>query len=323
MIIFAFFQWTLNDSWLAILISVITFIAIIATVGWAVFKVFISARRSGPDNLAHEVPEHDPLYGHHRVARWWFFLVPLVAMFVRSLLIAFAKASGTAQVAFFIIIDFVVLLALCVFKPNRTKRADVLTIFLAVIRLVVSGLLVAFIESLDVAAIPRVAIGIVIAVIWSVTVVIMFLNIVWNMGLRRLWNARRFRNLDSRSPSPSQEKDENKVERGAFDEKEVSADVNDAPVHASPSAHHFGGQRSPRTSEALPPSATLTETSYGNEIPSRFTEHDSTPYDPNGRRPQSQDTHSAYSYVEMPPSPVHPPQHRDSYFPSIQEGKAL
>lgn len=304
MIIFAFFQWTLNDSWLAVLISVITFLGIMAAVGWAAFKVFLSAKRSGPDNLSYEVPEYDPLFGAHRIARWWFFIVPIVAIFVRSLLISFAKASGTTQVVFFIIIDLFVFLSLCVLKPNRTRRADVLTIFLALVRLVVSGLLIAFIESLDVAAIPRVAIGIVIAVIWSVTVVIMFLNIVWNLGLRRLWNARRFRNLDSRSPSPSRgEKDESKVERGPFEEKEVSPD---APLPVPP---HAG--------ETLPPSATLTETSYGSEIPSRFTEHQSTPHG----RPVSQETHSAYSYVEMPPSPA--PRNRDSYFPPIQEGKAF
>lgn len=117
------------------------------------------------------------------------------------------------------------------------------------------------------AAIPHVAIGIFIAVIWLVTFVIMFLSLIWNLNLRRLWNARRFRNLDSRSPSPSREKDKTKVERGSFDKKEISPEGNGAPVRIPP-----------HTSEALLLSTTLTETSHGSEIPSRFTEHQSTPH---------------------------------------------
>jgi len=66
------------------------------------------------------------------------------------------------------------------FKPAKTKGGDVFMTYLAITRLVCTALMIAFLQRLQVKAIPRVIIGIVIALAWSVTVLIAIGNFVWN-----------------------------------------------------------------------------------------------------------------------------------------------
>jgi hypothetical protein len=85
------------------------------------------------------------------------------------------------QVIVLVILEVFVFISTIVLKPYETRKADVLAGYLAAVRLVCTGLMIAFIPSLEVKAVVRVAIGIVIAVIFSVSVVVMFFNTVWNI----------------------------------------------------------------------------------------------------------------------------------------------
>jgi len=100
-----------------------------------------------------------------------------------------------------------VFISVIILKPYKTRKADILAGYLALVRLVCSGLMIAFIPSLEAKAIPRVAIGIVTAVIFSVAVVVMFFNTVWNI-LQPLISRRR------RDPSPSESLDASTLEKG-------------------------------------------------------------------------------------------------------------
>ena len=195
------YQWTLKDSWLSTLISVITFLAILGIVGGAVARVLLFGRRSSLWLLAEDLPVLEPLHGQYRVQRYYFFAIPLISMFIRAILIAAAKNNGTAQIITVVCIETLLLLSHVVLKPGKTRRADVLSIFLSVIRLVTAGLLVAFIVPVALPPIPRVVIGIIVLVLFSIAVVVMFFNILWNIGLRRLWSHQRFSVLRSRGSS--------------------------------------------------------------------------------------------------------------------------
>jgi hypothetical protein len=67
-----------------------------------------------------------------------------------------------------------------VLKPAKTKGGDVFTTYLAITRLVCTALMIAFLQKLQVKAIPRVIIGIVIALAWSVAVLVTIGNFIWN-----------------------------------------------------------------------------------------------------------------------------------------------
>ena len=152
-------------------------------------------------------PYHAPLWGQYRSERSWYFIPLLVALLAKSAFIAFGQAHGTMQVIVLVILEGLVFVSIIVLKPYETRKADILAGFLAVVRLVCAGLMIAFLPSLGVKAIPRVVIGIVAAVILSVAVVVMFFNTVWNI-LQPVFSRTK------RPPSPSDASDASALEKG-------------------------------------------------------------------------------------------------------------
>lgn len=197
---FSFFQWTLKDSWLSVLLSVTLFLPIIGFIGYSAFKAF---RWSDFDAW----PYHVPLWGQYRSERHWYFVPLLVALLAKSIFIAFGQAHGKMQVIVLIILEGLVFISIIALKPYETRKADVLAGYLAIVRLLCTGLMVAFIPSLGVKAVIRVVVGIIIAVIFSVAVIVMFFNTVWNI-LQPLISRR------NRVPSPSDSLDSSTLEKG-------------------------------------------------------------------------------------------------------------
>ncbi|KAF5351731.1 hypothetical protein D9756_007670 [Leucocoprinus leucothites] len=193
LLIFVFYQWTLKDSWVPILLSVITFIGLFIFLIYPPYLILRSVRRSkDPYELySHSPPTYltslGPLYAQYRPERFYAFLALLVVPFLKAIFISFAKSSGFAQVILLLITEFVVLGLQIAFKPHKTRGGDVLSTYLGVTKLVTTGLLIAFVERVAVDAIPRTIIGAVIAVIWSVAVVILLLNLVIYHILLPLW----------------------------------------------------------------------------------------------------------------------------------------
>ncbi|KAI9509743.1 TRP-domain-containing protein [Russula earlei] len=273
------YQWTLKDSWLSTLISVITFLAILGIVGTAAARVLLFGRRSSTWLLVEDLPVHEPLYGQYRIPRYCFFVLPLLASFIRAILIAAAKSSGTVQIIFVVCIELILLLSHIILKPGKTRRTDILSVFLTVIRLVTAGLLVAFIVPVALPPIPRVIIGIIVLVLFSIAVVVMFFNTLWNIGLQRLWRHRRFRTVPSRgsgsqgSLGNTTEKD---VEKGNVNV--TSRPLNPTPTQGGPlvdpamNAPNALSQVTPTTAYTEPSSAhsTDTTTSFGIQVPSRW-----------------------------------------------------
>ncbi|KAI0253982.1 hypothetical protein BJV78DRAFT_1187714 [Lactifluus subvellereus] len=270
---FALYQWTLKDSWLSILISVISFVVVFGAVGCAASGVLLFGRRSSVWLLTEDLPAHEPLYGQYRVPRYFFFALPLLATFLRAILIAAAKNNGTVQIVLVVCIELFLLLSHVLSKPGKTRRADVLSIFLATIRFVTAGLLVAFIVPVALPPIPRVVIGIIVLVLFSIAVVVMFLNTLWNLGLRRLWFHQPFTVLGSRSTISQGSLEKGDVEKGKS--RATSRPLNPTPTHGplvdpTMNAPEALSQLTPTTFSAGPSSAHSTNTtmSYGVQISS-------------------------------------------------------
>lgn len=186
--IFAFYQWTLKDSWLSVLLSVILLLAVLACVVIPVLYLFLPSlfsrfsRGGDPSQSTTLLPFTASL----RYQRYYYVVAILLAILVKTLVIAFGQSHGKTQAIVLLIAECLLLCVILVLRPHRTRGADVLATFLAIIRVVCTGPLIAFSESLNLQAIPRVVVGIVIAVIYSIAVVIMLLNILVNLGLWRL-----------------------------------------------------------------------------------------------------------------------------------------
>lgn len=211
--IFALYQWTLKDSWLSTLLSVLTFLGIWAFVLYPVYRTLRLVRHESPDalesNLEH-LAAHGPLYAQYRTPRYYFFLPLLIAAFVKAVVIAAGHGSGLAQVVVFIIVELATVIAHVLLKPYNTRGGDVFSTYLAIVRLVCTGLMIAFVESIGVAPIPRVAIGAVIAVIFSIAVIVLAINIFLHAGVNRLWR----RNNAARGPSRQGSADASMLEKG-------------------------------------------------------------------------------------------------------------
>lgn len=309
---FAFVQWTLKDSWLSVFLSVILLLIVMASVIPPVLAVLspylpkVLLRFNIPLSDSALTPLSAPFQPH----RLWYLIPLLVAILFKALIIAFAHAHGLVQVICFLIADVLVFGLLILVKPYRTRHADILMGYLGLLRIVASGLMIAFAESLNLTAIPRVVIGIVTAVLWSLAVVIMFLNILVNMGLWKLimrvvpcgsWSRRR-QGDRSLASNPSHQDSSSVLEKG---EKESPSGV---------SQHSWArpGNPSPPTEASFLPESehpsTYSSSSFGQPLPSRWSFQHSRP--PSGNDESSPST----TRPSVTPSPSTPtssiPAHR-------------
>ena len=171
------FQWTLKDSRLSLAFSVISFVAILAGVLYPTILTHRLARNTKPYDL-YTTPHHlavlGPLYAQYRPSRYYFFTPILCATFFKAALIAFLHSHGEAQVIAITICEVLLLAAHATLRPHTTRGGDVLGTGLTVARLIAAGLSVAFVQRLRLAAIPRVVIGIVVALVLSGAVLVLW-----------------------------------------------------------------------------------------------------------------------------------------------------
>jgi hypothetical protein len=177
----------LKDSWASVLLSVLSLLAVLAGIAIPSFVLIHGMRRSTANILKPHADANGALYQGYREARWYTFGPVLLATLVRALLIAFAQGSALVQIALLLVVELLLFGTLLVFRPAHTRRGDVLQGFLAGARVVGAGAMLAFVPSLGVQPIPRVAIGIVLAVLFSICVLVTALSIVRHLGVFALF----------------------------------------------------------------------------------------------------------------------------------------
>lgn len=157
---------------------------------YSVFFIFYLSKREHPEilfNNTRHLVSLGPLYDTLRLPRYYYSVVPLSVLFIKALVIAFGSANGLAQLIVLIIIEIGSLGTTVILRPYQTRGGDVLSNTLASGRILATGLSFAFVERFNIGAITRVVVGIVMALIFSLCVVLMFFNLLTNLGLRSLW----------------------------------------------------------------------------------------------------------------------------------------
>jgi hypothetical protein len=162
--------------------------------------------------------KNGPLYAHYRAPRYYFFLPLLIASFIKALVIAFAKYNSIAQITLFMLVELCLLVTHLVLRPYQHRGGDILATYLTLTRFVAATLMLTFIERLALKPILRVAIGIVIAIMFSVAVLVVFINciqlLIQASPLRLSLQARPPRLLVKWLPSRSESLDDSTLERG-------------------------------------------------------------------------------------------------------------
>lgn len=297
--IFAFYQWTLGDSWLADLLAVFLFLYVLLAVGIPILFIFRPAllsrylrTREVEDPI--QSPSLMPFTSPLRLERFYFIVALAVAILVKTLVVAFGEKHGMVQAIIILITEFLLFGVFLVLKPYRTRGADFLWGTLAVVRIVCTGLTIAFGISIGLDAIPRVAIGIVAAVIWSLAVVLMFFNVLVNLGVWRLirWllpfkrqrsivSDTTLANGNGSEPSLEAKQDAEKASVTPTSSTYYRRPENPEPTHTPTTASAF----SPATTMSHfsdPPSehsrvTSTTTTTLGEPLPHRWSFHHSRP----------------------------------------------
>ena len=318
------YQWTLKDSWLSILLSVMLFLGMSGFLSFSIFQVVRLAVRATPYALytrAKTFTAYGPLFGLYRPERYFAGILFLISILVKAMFTAFAQANGEVQVISILVIECAVLAYLLFLRPHKTRGADILATYLALTRVICTGLLIAFIEDLNVAAIPRVAIGIVIAAIISIAIIVMFVNTLVNLGLIKV--PARFRRR--KVPSP----DVSSLEKGVNEEDMTIRPRNPTPERNS--------ALDPNINEPYPdsPSEIVTEehstysegsgsTTLGSLLPRRWSlqpsaaSHSRTP-----SQSQYSSTSASSPRHSHPPSPLSPQSPSHSRQPTIDEHQPI
>ncbi|KAI6018713.1 hypothetical protein BKA83DRAFT_4314626 [Pisolithus microcarpus] len=290
--IFAMYQWTLQDSWLSVLLSVIFLLAVAGYLSYCLFLVVRLAVRGTPAALYTD-PKYlisgAPLFALYRPERYYATLPLLVATLLKAILTAFANANGEVQIIFILIIEIGVLATLLVLRPHKTRRADVLATYLAITRVVCTGLLVCFVEAIGLGAIPRVVVGIVAAVFISVAVIVMFINILLCSALPYL---RRHRATSPADPSV--------LEKGAPGDEETGRPVNTTPeqtiaLDSSVSQAYPDGSSQTSAEDRSIYTQESGSTTVGSLLPRRWSLRPSEPS--HSRNSSTSHSHHSFSHL--------------------------
>lgn len=262
--IFAFYQWTIGkgDSGLSIFFGVLGVLFIAVPLCVVFFLSLRRAKRESPEKPGvsllytdfHFFQSAGVLYRPFKAQRWFFWFAPYVlAMFARAAFIGFGQRNPWAQVIGCLVVEALLFVSLIVFRPEKRRSGNLLSIVLSLFRMILFGLLIAFLETLHVKPIPRTVIGIVEIAIVGIPTVFLFISLIWNTFYGILWRRHK-------TPGPE---DGAELERASFDEDRGE---KRAPVALTPTdseSHDSSGPPTP-PNEPYPP-LLQNEDSFGKK----------------------------------------------------------
>ena len=151
--ILSFWEFTERDSGAVITIACLFIVLSIGLMGWALFRTHYFAQISikqynnpaailyGDQRVLHK---YGFFYTMFDAAHYWWNGVLLTYIFVKSLFIGFAQASGKTQALAIFILDLFYFIAIIYYKPYLDKPTNVMNIFICTVTLVNSFLFMFF-----------------------------------------------------------------------------------------------------------------------------------------------------------------------------------
>jgi hypothetical protein len=257
---------------LSTLFSVFTFIFYLLALGYPTFLVIRTVRLHGRREL--EEPDEQrtlgALTGPYLTRRYYFFIISIVANFLRACFVSIGHADGFIQVIGLVIVELFYFFTLVFLRPSHNRRGDVFAIFLAVLRTIATAALLPFVkEKLGVEAIPRVGVGIGIAIVQCVGVLVILGNIVSNvLPWKRILCG--WRKDGRQKRSQHQHRDSSGASSSALDPKKNDLDQTDRlernPTPISPDTPETGTMLEKETAADTGATNSPEEPSYGGML---------------------------------------------------------
>jgi hypothetical protein len=239
-LILVFFQWSLRDNWLSTFISVITFLLFLSSLAYPTYVIFRGVLEHDSTWLKETVQQRtfEALIGPFRTPRYYFFVSVLLVPFIRACFVSIVKENGFIQVIGLVVLEVIYFCSLIFLRPGHTRRSDILEIFLGFVRVITTAALLPFVrEKLAVTAIPRVAVGIGIAVVMCVGVVVIIFNVLFELlPWRVVWRKIRGQKEEVESNDSSEKDFEKNAHKNDESPKSMGLEAQDnATVTALPS----------------------------------------------------------------------------------------
>ncbi|KAL2255654.1 hypothetical protein VTK26DRAFT_2940 [Humicola hyalothermophila] len=188
--ILSLWEFTQKDSAAEVVLAVFFLLGMIATLGWASFKVIMIARRSV---MMHQNPAYilfsDPqalnkwgfLYVQFRASAYYFILPVLGYTLLKAMFIAFAQHAhnGVVQAVAFLILEAGALIGASVLRPWMDKKTNAFNIAICAINFVNSIFVMVFTEVFNQ---PPLVTGVVGVVLWLVNAIFSLILLLMLIG---------------------------------------------------------------------------------------------------------------------------------------------
>lgn len=211
-VLFACYQWVIGnrDSGLSVFWAVLGVVLVVgpllAAFIWTVHRnrqpaiSDISVPRLWSDYRIFHAAGY--LYRPFKSRYHFFWFAPcMLGTIIKACFIGLGPGSPWVQVIGCLAVEFIILVLLIVLRPFKKVWDNILSILLALLRMIVFGCPIAFLESLHIQAIPRTAIGIGMIVVTGIATILLLLDFLWNIGATFLISkSRRNDYLDLESP---------------------------------------------------------------------------------------------------------------------------
>jgi low affinity Fe/Cu permease len=171
-----------------------------------------------------------------------------------------------------VVVELLIFGTLIVFRPGHTKSSDALALFLSIVRVATTAALVPFVkDQIGVDPIPRVVVGIVIAIICSVGVIVLFVNFLVNLAVwRSIFRRKRMQQQDEDEVVDSKTASNNNlvdVEKAEAKEAEIKTRSPSSEGEPEPPVTPSIIVTRPSTSDpASMPKGEITKTTSTNDL---------------------------------------------------------
>ncbi|GAA97333.1 uncharacterized protein L969DRAFT_48524 [Mixia osmundae IAM 14324] len=260
---FAFYGYIVESTtgWASALLGTLSWVSMTFIILLVSIKLLKAAKRheDGIDHLYDSEKftyRTSSLFTQFKPDAFYYFIPIILVTFIEACFISFAQGYPTRQVVGLIVVESLLFIATVWHRPYATKGANVLAAFLQFSRVVTYALQIAFLDSTNVKAIPKVVIGIVIIVIQSIFVLILFLSIMIGLiaamyrGIRGRGNYRRNSDLTDKDAAAT-EKGINTGE-SAFVASSLNSSVTNVGALDNPKPPYSDRSRFSSPAQSLP-----------------------------------------------------------------------
>lgn len=193
---YAFYQFTLSDSWLSLTVAIICIVLLLLIIFAASFQLLRADSTLLSTDIYHL--RYGFLYSDYRTGAHRFFLIGVAYTIAKAILIALARPSSWTQVIGNLLVEAIFFLLLLLVRPYSEMRANAMQGGISFVRVVGAVILVLFVGALAVDVEKKTVAGLVLIVLHGLVSVVLYLLILVRLvlGVVELLKGRRGKDHD-------------------------------------------------------------------------------------------------------------------------------